>query len=112
MTRWFALTLVAAFFFTATAAHPQDKLPEYGNLIDLKGMSKVYVSAGSTEQRNAIVNALKKHNLTVVGSPEESEFFIEHRIVEDRTPRMSLVKVYATELVAYIVKHNGQRRVA
>ena len=45
-------------------------------------------------------------------SAEDTTAAMTECFVEDRTPRMSLVKVYATELVAYIVKHNGQRRVA
>lgn len=90
----------------------QDKaLPEYGNTSDLKGMTKVYIVAGSSEQRNAMLGALKTSTLIVVDSPDKADFFLEHKVLEDRTPRMSLVKVFATELTAYTVT-GGHHRIA
>ena len=102
------VTLLLAAFISSSSA--QEKLPEYGDITDIKGMSKVYVSAPSTGQRKMILGELKKApTLTVVKSPDEAEFFLDYRIVEESHP-FGLNFVTA-ELAAYTIK-DGRRRIA
>jgi hypothetical protein len=70
---------IAAIFLLSLTVRAQDKpLPEYGDIGDLKGMSKVYVNADSTEARKYMLNRLKEYpSLKVVASPDEAEFFLD-----------------------------------
>lgn len=51
-------------------------LPTYGDITDLRGLSKVYVASDSEDSRKRIVKILNK-KLQVVDSPSNAEFFVE-----------------------------------
>src|ERR1700730_1513255 len=72
------LTLVALACGTFAAVSAQEKLPEFGDIADLKDMSKVYVIADSTDARKFILDELKKYKaLEVVASPDDAQFILE-----------------------------------
>jgi len=102
-----------ALVFGAFAVSAQEKLPEYGNIADLTGMNKIYVSADSTNSRKFILDELKKYPaLQLVTSPDEAEFILEckqtgHIIVPEILGRENPT----FEMVAYTLK-DGRRRVA
>lgn len=91
----------------------EDKLPQYGDIADLKNLQKVYLIADSTDARNLILKELKKYPvLAVVNSPAEAEFFLEYKVVRHEGSSTGLkVPITASEMVAYTSK-NKSRRVA
>jgi hypothetical protein len=73
----FALVALAFGAFTVCA---QEKLPEFGDIADLNGMSKVYVITDSTQSRKFILDELRKYKtltLEVVSSPDDAQFILE-----------------------------------
>ncbi len=64
---------------TATAALAQitNSAPEYGTLLDVKDMRRVYVYSDDLEARGLVLEELSKDpQLQVVGKLEDAEFFI------------------------------------
>lgn len=73
----FTLILVLAISFT-NMGQGTTRI-EYGSLNELSGKSKVFVYAANLDTRQRIITALNKkkgEKFTVVGKPEEAEFFI------------------------------------
>lgn len=98
-----AITLVPQFF--------QDKLPEFGELADLKGMKRVYVTADTTDARNLILKELKGSALEVVGSAENADFILEC-IQKGETSGSGLIAEIPTyEMTIYTLK-SDRRRIA
>lgn len=92
----------------------QDKqLPEYGDISDLKGMTKVYVTADSTESRKWILDELKKSTLMIVPSEDEAEFIIKCvRLTEEGQPIGDIVRMPGQfEMTVYTMR-NGRQRIA
>lgn len=94
----------------------QDKpLPEYGDISDLKGMTKVYVSTETTQVRKYVLDELKKDRaLTVVPSVEQADFILE--CVQKGSIgnfRMGSVatEMPTFEMTAYTIR-NGHHRIA
>jgi hypothetical protein len=64
--------------FGAFGLSAQDRLPEYGDIVDRKDASKVYVSMDSTDARKFILDELEKYEgLEVVAWPDEGQFVLE-----------------------------------
>lgn len=107
--------LLIAFVFAAFAVSGQDKLPDYGNIVDLKDMTKVYVATDATDARKFILDELKKYKtLEVVASPDEGQFVLECKQTGHITvvANGSLIKEMPTfGMVAYTLK-DGRHRVA
>jgi len=108
--------LVAIVFVGAFAVFAQEKLPEFGDIADLKSMSKVYVIADSTQARKFVLGELKKYkSLEVADSPEEGQFILECK-------QIGHVAVGATggmvhemptfEMTAYTTLKDGRHRIA
>jgi hypothetical protein len=53
------------------------QLPTYGEISDLKGLSKVYVVSTNEDSRKRISKALSK-SLEVVNDPDSAQFFMEY----------------------------------
>jgi hypothetical protein len=108
------LPAIAAIFLLSLAVRAQDKpLPEYGDIGDLKGMSKVYVNADSTEARKYILNRLKEYpSLKVVASPDEAEFFLDcARNGHILTSSTLIPEMDTYEMTVYTI-NNGRHRIA
>ena len=57
----------------------QNNLPSYGSIDALKSFNRVYVASENQDSRKRIIKALgKNHDLVVVGSPDDAQFFIEY----------------------------------
>lgn len=105
-------TLLACLLFVS-AAFTQDKLPEYGTIADIKGMSRVYLHTDSAQVRKYVLDELKKHKaLEVVPSPDDAQFILECKQTGQIEIGGSLIKEMATfEMTAYTIK-NSRRRIA
>ena len=110
------LTLALLLFSFATPQQrTADKLPEYGDIADLKGMSKVYVTTDTSQVRKYVLDKLKSYPaLTVTGTPEEADFILEcvqtGRIGEMGGGTVS-IDMATFEMTAYVLK-DGRKRIA
>lgn len=104
---------LAVLMFGSSVVFAQDKLPEYGDIVDLKDSAKVYVTTDSTESRKYILNELKKYRaLDVVVSPDEGQFVLECKQTGHITTSSDLFREMPTfEMTAYTLT-NGRRRIA
>jgi hypothetical protein len=106
-----ALLLLAVLAFTAFG---QDKsLPEYGDISDLKGMTKVYVSTETTQVRKYILDELKKEkSLIVVSSADVADFILECA-QQERTGSLTMGAAsadrYTFEMTAYLIRNHRHR---
>ena len=77
-----ALLLICAI--TVMAQQPaRESLPDYGDISDLAGLNRVYVTADTTDSRKAILKELEGlKTLSVQSSPELGEFVIECREID------------------------------
>ena len=106
-----AVLMLVALVLGAFVVSAQEKRPDYGTIADLKGLTKVYVNAPSTERRKIILAELKKApSLTVVNSPDQAEFFLEYRVIDETHP-MAMLNFVKAEMAAYTVK-DGRKRIA
>lgn len=105
-----ALLLILAL---AAIVSAQETLPDYGEITDLKGMSRVYVATDSTDSRKWILDELKKHPaLKVEGSAEDADFILECKETGKVVTSSTLIPEVPTfEMRAYTVK-DGRRRIA
>jgi hypothetical protein len=111
LIRSFAVTSILVTSLLISIFAQDNKLPEYGDIADVKNLQKVYLIADSTDARKLILNELKKYpNLTVVNSPDEAEFFVEYKVLRQETGQTSLnITVDTSEMVVYILR--DKRRV-
>ena len=88
-------------------------LPEYGKVEDLKGLTKVYVSAPSTKQREKISKELRKNAaLSIAESPEAADFFVEYKVISDQpVGPMNEMHFTTIEMAVYTMK-GDKRRIA
>lgn len=104
--------LLTCLLFTSVV-FAQESLPVYGNMSDLRGMTKVYLATESTQIRKYVLDELKKNKtLEVVNSPDVAQFFLECKETGQTVIGGSLIKEIKTfEMTAYtlIDKH---RRIA
>lgn len=91
----------------------QDKpLPEYGDISDLRGMTRVYVNADSAQARKYIIDKLKGSPLKVAESPDDAEFFLDClRTGQIKTGSTLIPEMDTFDMVAYTVR-NGRHRIA
>ena len=69
---------VLIVLFSAFAAYSQNS--EFGSIEVLKGKTKYFVVADSTEDRNKIVSELRRRpELVAVSRAEDAEFFVEYK---------------------------------
>jgi hypothetical protein len=106
-----AATSLLIFFLLANA---QDKLPDYGDISDLKGLSKVYVSADSSQTRKYVLDELKNYKtLEVVSTVESAEFVLKCAanvpVVVGSGPLTSHQEPF--EMTVYTLK-DGRQRIA
>lgn len=107
--RFFPAILFPIFVLNVLA---QQEHPELGKLDELKGKSKIYIAAQDGTARDAIVKALgKKPVLTVVGKPDEAEFFLEYTTIA-RDTRTSLGMVSETGRLDAYYYRDGKKVVA
>jgi hypothetical protein len=106
--------LLGAVVCGASGVSAQEKLPEFGDITDLKSMRKVYVTADSTQARQAILDKLKKRtDIEVTISPDDSEFILECKQIGHITTSSDLFREMATfEMTAYTATKDGRRRIA
>lgn len=99
--------------FIAIRVCAQENLPDFGNIADLKGMNKAYVSADSTEARKFILEEIRKYKiLEVVSSADDAQFVLECKQIGRVKTGSSLITELPTfEMVAYTQK-GGRRRIA
>lgn len=72
------LLLTLALLSLAPLALAQTGLPTYGQLADIKGARKVYVTSENEDSRKRVIKAIEKDKtLEVVGAPEDAQFFVE-----------------------------------
>jgi len=111
----FGLVLVHCGNIRAQQSSNQDKLPEYGDISDLKGMTKVYVSTETTQVRRYVLDELKKDKaLVVVPSVEDADFILECAQKESMGNfRMGSVatEMPTFEMIAYTLR-SGRHRIA
>lgn len=105
-----SLAMMTLLLFSLIPAFTQDKLPEYGDIADIKNFQKVFVVADSTATRKFIVDELKKYPaLVIVSSPDEAEFVLEckqngHIVIG------GLIQEEPTfEMTVYTLKNNRHR---
>jgi hypothetical protein len=104
---------LVALVFGAFAISAQEKLPEFGDIADLKGMSRVYVGTDSTQSRKFILDELKRYKaLEVVASPDDAQFILECK----QTGHIIVPEILGTEkptfeMTVYTLK-DGRHRIA
>ena len=87
------LLLIFTFCFGAAALAQTQDLPEYGDIVSIKSMSKVYVGAEDSDARNRIIKELSKYKaLEVVGLRSDTEFFSEYGVLDKESLAMSQVR--------------------
>lgn len=94
-------------------AQQDANLPEYGDISDVKNLQKLYLIADSTDARKLILRELKKYpDLTVANSSDDTEYFIEYKVLRQKTGQTSAnFTIYTSEMVAYTLR-NGRKRIA
>jgi hypothetical protein len=56
---------------------PNDNLPEYGDISEIRKFRRVFVIADDIDSQNLMVNALRQYDgLDVVGSPDRADLFV------------------------------------
>lgn len=56
---------------------PNDNLPEYGDISEIRKFRRVFVIADDIDSQNLMINALRQYDgLDVVGSPERADLFV------------------------------------
>ncbi len=99
--RFRSLLLAACLALTAFAQ--EGPLPEYGDVSELSGKGKVYVTAELAESRKNILRELAKYKaLEVVDSPDDAEFLL---LFTSRTDAP------VSKLSAVVIQPGGRRRV-
>ena len=108
------IVVFVASLFGEFAVSAQEKLPEFGDMTDLKGMSRVYVGTDSTESRKFILDELKKYKaLEVVNSPDEGQFVLECKQTGHIATSSDLFREMPTfEMTAYTTIKDGRHRIA
>lgn len=93
----------------------QGDLPEYGDMSDIKSLSKAYLIADSTDARKMILKELGKYkNLTIVNSPDEAEFFIEYKVLKSERVQAGVfmgANEATSEMTVYTLR-DKRRRIA
>lgn len=86
------LTSITCFVLTL-AAHGQADLPIFGDVSQIKGMTKVYIAGATSDERKIVLDLFKREQkkvpFVVVGDPAEAEFFMnfgELTRMADSTP--------------------------
>jgi hypothetical protein len=107
------LALAVVLVFGSFVVIAQDQLPEYGNVADLNGMTKVYVATDSTDVRKFILGELKKaKSLEVVASPDQGQFILECKQTGHIATSSDLFREMPTfEMIAYTIT-NARRKIA
>ena len=102
------LFLILLFLVSVVA---QDKLPEYGDISDLQGLSRVFVTADTTASRNFVLEELKKFSrLQVVNRSEDSDFIIECRRQGELKIDSGLIQEMPEyEMTVYTLRDNKRR---
>lgn len=104
------LSIAILIALAALTVSAQETLPDYGAISDLNGMTKVYISAQTTKQRETIIKELKKSELVEVDSPDQAEFFLEYRVISDHQG-LGALRFLTVEMSVYTT-HGERRRIA
>jgi hypothetical protein len=96
-----------------TAFAQDNNLPEYGSISDVKNLQRLYLATDSTDARKLILRELKKTpDLEVVPSSDKAEYFIEYKVLRQKTGQTSAnFTIYTSEMVVYTLR-NGRKVIA
>lgn len=89
------------------AALSQD--PVYGELTELRGKTKAYVSADPMDREKIIETITKNKLITVVDDPAAAEFFIQYRTTQQNQGPLGLN--FATGQLEIYLKSGDQKRI-
>ncbi|HZE69947.1 MAG TPA: hypothetical protein VE135_10545 [Pyrinomonadaceae bacterium] len=104
--------LLFCFSLCLSSVIAQKELPEYGDIADLKGMAKVYVTADSTAARSLILDELEKYPaLEVVSLVDDGQFVLECVQTGHLAVGGLIEELPTFEMTAYTIK-DGRHRVA
>lgn len=106
-------TAVAQPSVTVSVAGQEPK-PDYGDISDLNGRTKMYLAVQETAYRKLVLKELEKtFSLEVVPSADQAQFFVDIRITSQFMTGVSLIpQADVWEMTVSTVGPNGRTRIA
>jgi len=68
--------------FSTITAFSQTNLPDKGSLADIKGKTKIYISADAINSKYIESEIVKHKSLSLAKSADTADFFIEYKSIE------------------------------
>jgi len=113
------MKLLPLLLLFAAPVFAQDRLPDYGTIEDIKGMTKLYVTASDDDSRTTIVDLLKGYSgVTLVNRSQDADFILEYStltrdVAANSGPgAMGASKHEKSQMRAYVSRPDGSKLIA